>query len=594
MGRNTKNRKVIVIGIDGFDPVILEGMMGRGELPNFARLAGEGFFNPMETVFPPQSPVVWTTIATGQGPEEHGIYDFLTHKAGEYLPQLAILRQGKLTYIPPYQTKPFWTIAGESGIPATILKWPLTFPATPTYGNILTGLGTPDILGTLGRYSFFTSNDIPGKKDLKGTITKVDIAKGLINTHLTGPIALALHGTKPASIPFKIELSKGKIIGHMGNESFSLKEGCWSDWIHMDFKVGFMRQVRGMCRFYLDSVEPNFNLYVTPINISCQKQTMPISFPLGFAKKLAAAIGNYSTLGLAEDANALNDQVIGELAFLSSCDLIMRERESLFFHALQEFHEGILACVFDTPDRMQHMFWRYIDPDHPLYSEPEAQAFGEVIPDIYRRMDGILGRTLERIEGDTLMLVCSDHGFTSFRWSVHLNTWLIQNGFMALREGHTESRALFQDIDWSKTSAFALGLNSIFFNLKGREQQGTIEADVLPLVREELVRKLSSWSHHGKPLIKAINFPIKPSGHGISHHSPDLIVGYDDGYRTSWQTAVGGAPEGEVIEANLDKWSGDHCCDPAIVPAIFLTNERNLLTKPHVKDICPAILDYLG
>lgn len=594
MRKNKQQRKVILLGIDGFDPKILAAMMGRGELPNFARLAGEGSFNPMETVFPPQSPVVWSTIATGQGPEEHGIYDFLTRKPGEYSPELAILRQGRLTYIPPYQTETFWATASDRSIPATILKWPLTFPATPTYGNTLAGLGTPDILGTMGRYTFFTSHEVPEKADIKGTITKVDISQGVIDTQLTGPITLALHGTKPATAPVKIELSEGNIRVHLGGQTFSLAEGCWSEWIHLDFKVGFMRHVQGMCRFYLGSVAPEFNLYVTPINISCQKQNLPISYPSGYAKKLAAAIGDYSTLGLAEDANALNDQVIGESAFLSGCDLLMQERERLFFHALEEFDAGILACVFDSPDRIQHMFWRYMDPNHPLYDKSGAQAFGEVIPDLYRRMDGILGRTLDRLEKDTMLLVCSDHGFTSFRWSVHLNTWLVANGFMTLVAGRPEGGALFADVDWSKTSAFALGLNSIFINLKGREPQGAVEPGDLPRVREELVRKLRSWSHQAKPVIQALKVPDVPIGQGTEAQAPDLIVGYNDGYRTSWQTAVGGAPAGEVIEANLDKWSGDHCCDPAIVPGIFLTNEASLAAKPHVKDICPAILDFFG
>jgi predicted AlkP superfamily phosphohydrolase/phosphomutase len=594
MRKNNKPRKVILVGIDGFDPEILSAMMGRGELPNFARLAGKGSFSPIETVFPPQSPVVWSTIATGQGPEEHGIYDFLSRKPGEYSPRLAILRQGKLTYIPPYETKTFWSIAAEKSIPATILKWPLTFPATPTYGNTLAGLGTPDLLATMGRYTFFTSNGVEEKADLKGTITKVDISRGLIDTQLTGPITLTMHGTKPATAPVKIELSEGHIRVHVGDHSFSLAAGCWSDWIHLDFKVGFLRQVQGMCRFYLGSVAPEFNLYVTPINISCQKQTLPISFPSGYAKKLAAAVGDYATLGLAEDANALNDQVIDEAAFLSGCDLIMQERERLFFHALEEFDAGILACVFDSPDRIQHMFWRYMDPNHPLYDESGAQAFGEVIPATYRRMDGVLGRTLDRLGKDTLVLVCSDHGFTSFRWSVHLNTWLVANGFMTLVEGHSEGGALFAEVDWPKTSAFALGLNSVFINLKGREPQGAVEPGDLPSVREALVRKLSRWSHQAKPVIQAIKVPDVAPGQGNEAQAPDLIVGYNDGYRTSWQTAVGGAPAGECIEANLDKWSGDHCCDPAIVPGIFLTNETGLGTKPHVKDICPAILDYLG
>jgi predicted AlkP superfamily phosphohydrolase/phosphomutase len=589
-----KPRKIIIVGIDGFDPAILEHMMGRGELPNFCRLAEKGIFNPMQTAFPPQSPVAWTTIATGCNPTEHGIYDFLTLKPGEYSPTLAILRQGKLTYIPAHQTKTFWEIAAENDIPSTILKWPLTFPATPSYGNTLSGLGTPDILGTLGRYTFYTSQEVSMIKEKKGTIKKVDLLKGVINTDLTGPITLAFQGTKPAITPLKIELDDGGIKCHISDQSFFLKQGCWSDWIHVDFKVGFLRHVRGMCRFYLCSITPDFNLYVTPINISCQTKTMPISAPLGYAKEVAAAIGDYSTLGLAEDANALKDRVIDEQAFLSGCDLIMAERERIFFHALQDFREGLLACVFDTPDRIQHMFWRYLDKDHPLYNEAEAQVFGQIIPDNYRYMDGILGKTLERVDGDTLIIVCSDHGFTSFRWSVHLNTWLTQNGFMKLNQGQTEGRDLFLDVDWSGTSAFALGLNSIFINVKGRERQGTVDPEALPLIKEELVRKLKSLTNDAKSVIKNIYLPDQPLGHKTDHQAPDLIVGYDDGYRTSWQTAVGGTPSAQVIEQNLDKWSGDHCCDPEIVPATFLSNERNLGAKLHAREICPTILDYLG
>ena len=587
-----KPRKVIIIGFDGFDPTILEDMMGRGELPNFSKLAAQGSFNPMQTIFPPQSPVAWTTIATGRPPVEHGIFDFLTLKAGEYSPQMTILRQGKLTYVQPYQSRTFWDIAAENDIPCTILKWPLTFPATPTYGNILTGLGTPDILGTLGRYSFFTTNEVSGTEDKKGTITKVDVAQGMISANLHGPIALSLGGNKPASTPLEIQLSEGKIICHLSGQSFTLAAGEWSDWIHLDFKVGFMRKAKGMCRFYLESIAPEFNLYVTPINISCRSQSLPVSYPLGYAKRLAESIGNFATLGLAEDANALNDRVIGEKGFLAGCDLIMAERERIFRHALQDFQEGILACVFDTPDRIQHMFWRHLDREHPAYHEPEAQAFAQVIPDTYRRMDGILGEVMAVAGGDSLIMVCSDHGFTSFRWSVHLNTWLLQNGFMTLKEGCRASQALFQDVDWSKTVAFALGLNSLFFNLKGREPNGKLELAALPGVKEDLVRKLKGWMHQGKPVVKAIN-SLEGVSHQNEHQSPDLIVGYDKGYRASWQTAVGGVPEGEVIEANLDKWSGDHCCDPEIVPAIFLSNEKNLLSKPDIKDIHPAILDYL-
>ncbi len=594
MPKDTRDPKVLLLGIDGFDPKILETLMGRGELPNFVRLAETGFFSPLATVYPPQSPVVWTTIATGCAPAEHGISDFLSRDPGAYLPKLAILRQGKLGYLRPYQTQTFWEIASENEITATILKWPLTFPATPILGNILSGLGTPDLRGTLGRYTFFTSKEVQNAGAKKGTIVRVQASAGVINTALTGPFTFSLQGTRPASVPVEIELGAGQIHCRLGQASFSLKEGSWSDWIQVDFKVGFLRTVRGMCRFYLESIKPDFSLYATPVNISCETQNLPLSYPLSYARKLAAAIGNYATISLPEDANALKDQVIGERAFLAGCDLIIAERERTFFHALEGFREGILACIFDTPDRIQHMFWRFWDPNHPLYDEQEALAFAPVIPGIYRRLDAILGRALEMAPKDTLVMVCSDHGFTSFKWSVHLNSWLVQNGFMALNNGETAGRDLFQDVDWAKTSAFALGLNSLFLNVKGREAQGSIEPDALPALRESLVRRLRTWTNQGGPVIMDVVFPQEPSGHKCELPSPDLIIGYASGYRASWETAVGGGPGGWVIQENLDKWSGDHCCDPGVVPGIFLSNERNLLRKPHVQEICPAILDYLG
>lgn len=594
MPHGIRKPKVLLLGLDGFDPKILENLMGPGELPNFARLAENGFYSPLETVFPPQSPVVWTTIATGRAPAEHGIADFLTREPGDYLPKLAILRQGKLGYLRPYPTQTFWERASENGIPATILKWPLTFPATPILGRTLSGLGTPDLRGTLGRYTFFTSRQLPAANDKKGTIVQVHPAGGTIKTSLTGPFTFSLQGTRPAAVPLEIELAAGKISCRLGDTFLYLAEGAWSDWIQVDFKVGFLRTVRGMVRFYLESIAPDFNLYATPVNISSETQSLPISYPLGYARKLAAAIGNYATLSLPEDANALKDLVLSEAAFLSGCDLIMGERERTFFHALQDFKEGILACIFDTPDRLQHMFWRFLDPDHPLYDERQALAFGDVIPGIYRRLDGILGQTLNRADRDTLVLVCSDHGFASFQWSVHLNSWLVENGFMALNPGLSAGRDLFRDVDWAKTSAYALGLNSLYVNLKGREGQGFVEPGARPGLRQDLVRKLLAWSHNGRPVIKAVDVPEASADLQSEGRAPDLIVGYDEGYRASWETAVGGAPAGAVVQANRDKWSGDHCCAPGLVPGIFLSSAKNLLRRPHVQELCPAILDYLG
>jgi predicted AlkP superfamily phosphohydrolase/phosphomutase len=568
-------------------------MMEKGELPHFSVLAEKGYFHPLATVAPPQSPVAWTTIATGANPAQHGIHDFLTRDPNDYTPKLSILQQGKLGYVKPYDTKTFWDIASERSVPATIIKWPLTFPANPILGTILSGLGTPDLRGTLGRYTFFTSGEVPEPEKKKGTIVKVETAGRAITTCLTGPLAFSFQGKVEATTPLEIELGDGCIHCRLDRASFTLEEGQWSAWVPVPFKVGFMRTVTGMCRFYLESLKPEFKLYVTPVNLSNQMKFMPISYPLGYGQQLADAVGPYATLGLAEDANALNDEIIGERAFLSGCDLLMTEREKIFFHELSRFQQGILACVFDTTDRVQHMFWRYLSGEHPRHDSQEVQEYAGVIARIYQRMDGVLGKVLERLDDDTLLIVCSDHGFTSFRRSVHLNTWLVQNGFMALKEGKTAGAPLLADVDWPRTAAFAFGLNSLFFNLKNREPQGCLNGDGLAAVKEELAMKLRTMTDGGNLVVQEVYDPGEHHEQG-ANLAPDLVIGYNRGYRASWQTALGEAPAGDVTEDNLGKWSGDHCCDPAIVPGIFLSNERNLVTKPHVKDICPAILDYVG
>ncbi len=586
-------RKVIILGFDGLDPRILGNLMAQGEVPHFTSLAQSGYFSPLKTMAPPQSPVVWATLATGVNPAEHGIYDFLTRDPGTYTPRLSILRQGKLGYFRPFSARTFWEVAGDKGIPATIIKWPLTFPATPVNGSLLTGLGTPDIRGTLGKYTFITSRDLPEAEKHKGTIIRVNLGSGRIQTRITGPLQISFRGVTEASTDLEIEASESSVQCRVGGETFSLQNCTWSPWIAMVFKVGFLRTVTGIARFYLDTVQPEINLYVTPINFSNDTKSPPLSYPSGYGKEISEIIGPYATLGLAEDNNALNDELIDEKAFIASCDLLMEEREKIFYHVLDRFQEGILAVVFDTADRIQHMLWRYLDPMHPRHDEKYASKFAGVVSGYYRRMDNLLGRALAKGDKDTLVIVCSDHGFTNYRRSVHLNTWLRQNDFLTLEAGKSRSEALFAGVDWSATKAFAFGLNSIFLNVQHREAQGTVAPSHVSALKEELIRRLTDLTDGGTPVVKKVYDTSEHYGRDLAGRAPDLIIGYQQGYRNSWQTAVGEAPDSDVLEDNRRKWSGDHCCDPEIVPGIFLCNKRGLLQDPGALDLSPAILDYL-
>src|SRR6185369_7413300 len=271
---------------------------------------------------------------------------------------------------------------------------------------------------------------------------------------------------------------------------------------------------------------------------------------------------------------------------------VMQEREAMFMHELSRFREGLLACVFDTTDRIQHMFWRTLDTGHPMYNHDLADRYRDVIPRYYRWMDRILGVVMERAP-DASLLCCSDHGFTTFRRSVHVNSWLVRNGFMTLKPGTTSCDGLFESVDWSKTKAYALGFTSIYLNSSGREKQGVVGGAELPELKRELMARLQQFDDGGNMVIEKVHDIELLYGKNFSGNTgPDLVTGYASGYRASWQTAIGGVTEGPVIEDNLKKWSGDHCCDAALVPGVLFCSEKLGPASPSITDI-PSLLESM-
>jgi len=296
-----------------------------------------------------------------------------------------------------------------------------------------------------------------------------------------------------------------------------------------------------------------------------------------------------------EDTNGLKDGLISEEVFLALCDDVFTERERMLNTALDSFDSGILACVFDTLDRVQHMFWKKNDgtPESPEGKEPSA-----TIADWYIRMDNMVGSVIERIGSETPLVILSDHGFTSLNRYVHLNSWLAQHGFLVFKDKNKGGGPLFGNVDWTKTRAYSLGFNSIYLNMKGREGKGIVEADETEILCNELMEKLESWKDEDRPVVKKV---YKSSAiYDIKHsNSPDLVVGYTAGYRASKQTVLGEAPEGKLVEDNYEAWSGDHCCDPSFVPGVFFglnmqSGKINIPDDVSVDDISKFIEEWLS
>jgi predicted AlkP superfamily phosphohydrolase/phosphomutase len=268
----------------------------------------------------------------------------------------------------------------------------------------------------------------------------------------------------------------------------------------------------------------------------------------------------------------------------------------MLFDALEKTPEGLCACVFDTTDRVQHMFWRYLDDDHPAARDVPRDQRPNVIEDLYVRMDNLIGRVMKEIDDKTLLLVVSDHGFKSFARCMNLNAWLHQNGYLALLPGKTESGDWFQDVDWSRTRAYTMGLNGLYMNLKGRERQGIVEPGAeAEALKEELRKKLDGLVD---PASGTVGITGVFNCEGIYagpyvDNAPDLIVGYGAGYRASWDSVMGKVTS-QIFEDNLKAWSGDHCIDPRLVPGVMFANRKFVEERLAIVDVAPTILKLFG
>ena len=391
---------------------------------------------------------------------------------------------------------------------------------------------------------------------------------------------------------------KARLSLEDGSGSVELEQGKWSDWLKVRFKSGMLQSVRGMLRFYLRCLEPEFELYASPVNFDPQEPLFPISSPEAYAAELESRLGTYYTLGMAEDHDGLINGRFDEEAFLEQCSLVMRDRRRMMFSELEQFSEGFFFCLYDTPDRLQHMFWRFLEPDHPANIGQLAGQMVDAIREHYIHLDAIVGKVMERLDANTLLIVLSDHGMNSFRRGLNLNTWLFENGFLSLKNGSQpgdDHRDFFQGVDWSRTQAYSLGLGCIYLNKAGREAQGIVTEEEAGKVAEYVQRSLAGLqdSQTGKIAVRSVVRREQVYSGPYASESPDLMVNFAQGYRVSWGTPLGGVPRG-LFEDNLRKWGGDHVIDPQLIPGVLYMNQPFRSQDASLVDLAPTILAALG
>src|SRR5215467_2153183 len=393
-------KRAVILGFDGMDPELAERFINEGRLPNLAKLRDQGTFRRLRTTFPAISPVAWSTFMTGVNPGKHNIYDFLARDLNNYLPYLSSAeikgpkrswKIGKYT-IPLGGARikgmrrgiPFWHFLGEAGIFCSVLRVPVTFPPEKFSGVLLSGMCVPDLKGSQGTFCFCTTRPSGDKFREGGIRVPIQRTASHCTSYIPGPEnPLAGGSGDELRVDFEIypDSTKNQARITVDSESFILKVGDYSEWIPVRFKAGVGFSAHGICRFYLKEVTPEVEVYVTPVNIDPGRPDLPISHPVTYSIYLAKLFGPYATLGLAEDTWALNEKVLDDQAFLAQCYANHDDRERMLFDALEKTQQGLCTCVFDTTDRVQHMFWRYLEEDHPAAREVPRAERREVIQD---------------------------------------------------------------------------------------------------------------------------------------------------------------------------------------------------------------------
>ncbi len=583
--------RVIVLGVDGMDPQFVQQHWSA--LPNLDRLRRQGDFKPLKTATPPQSPVAWSTFITGMDPDGHGIYDFVHRDPKTYLPFSSMSKTEEPRHtlsLGPYlfplskgqvvalrRGNAFWQILAERHIPVTMIRMPTNYPPIEA-GKAIAGMGTPDLRGTFGTFTFYTDDPEEISRGVSGgRIVKVPMFRNRAVLQVEGPVNSLRKDHRTSSVDLTVDVDPREPAARLaiGDSLAIVRQGEWSGWLRAEFPlIPGLASATGMFRVHAKQFHPRFELYVSPVNIDPEAPELPISAPASYSREVARATGPFYTQGIAEDTAAARQGVFSLADYIAQSRLVFEDEHKLLRYSLDHFQEGLLFVYFSSIDQNSHMLWGK--------HEPELLA-------TYRAVDSAIGEVVQNARGAEL-IVMSDHGFTTFDRAFNLNTWLWKNGYLALEGGPGEDDVPFARVDWSKTQAYAIGLNGLYLNLAGREKQGSVapgaESDALLRKIGDELRAFRDPTG-GRPVVEAVFAPAR------SDVAPDLIVGYARAYRASWQTALGGVPPA-LVEDNTDAWIGDHCINAADVPGVLFSTHKVTAEDPQLKDVTVSILRLFG
>ncbi len=576
--------KVVILGLDGLSPELVERYWANGDLPNLKKLSEQGSYHRLKTTTPGISPVAWSSFQTGVNPGKHGIFDFLTADRKRYLAVLSSVKtktytkknflgfkKEEVSSTLLRMSKPFWSLLGKYGIRSTVIRVPITYPPEPLDGRLLSGMCVPDLRGSQGSYTVMSTsgNEAEFTGGIGCTLVKDD------ENRWTGAVP-GPEGCETVDVFLKkIKNDNWEISS--GDETIKVQTGKLSEWLTICYRAG-RTKVRGIARF---RITEGPLVYCTALHVDPSSPVVPLSHPVHYSRYLAGAVGQFATLGLAEDTWALSNGHLDEESFLDMAWAYYHERKRMFTNALTNGKDGLAVCVFDTSDRIQHMFWG--DGIEP----------GSVIHNMYQEMDKLVGETLSGMKKNQRLIVMSDHGFNSFHTCIDFNKWLVENGYMVLEKGVETIEASYHGVDWSQTKAYAMGLSGINLNMKDREGRGIVSAEEADSLMNEIREKLLQLKDGEEQVIRSVKFARDIYSGGYTDRSPDIIPGTQSGYRADWGCVTGCVGK-RVIYPNDRHWNGDHCHDSELVKGVLFTSWKHKSDSPAIIDVAPTVLKILG
>jgi len=640
--------RCIVLGIDGLDPELLLEVRQRfpDGMRNFGRLIDANGVHSLRTSVPPQSPVAWSNFVTGRDPGGHGIFDFIHRDPTTRMPIPSTVKgeAAEAIALPGGWQFPvggdsesnrsgvaFWSVLRDHGIAADVWRMPANFPVEGSDGWSFSGMMTPAIDSAYGKYTYYTSAPDPAAIATEGRIVPVREFDGRIDTALSGPASPFHADGRSATIPLRFLLdhdAKAAAI-ELAGRVVVVPQGAWSDWIQVSFDLlplG-LAPVAGIVRFHVKSLAP-FEVYASPVNIDPTAPVAPVSEPPDASAEVADRVGLYYTQGMPEDVNALKEGVLTDAEFLAQGEVVHEEGVRLLDFGFQRWNErgGFLFFYFSGVDLCGHMLWRHHDAEHPNHdaqmaaestadwSQRPGSTWKDVIFDLYLRMDPIVGRVLDEAGSDATVIVMSDHGFESYRRKFSLNTWLLENGYLVLKEGRErekpesdptrEAVVIFDAVDWTKTRAYGVGFNGLYLNLVGRElddpstpenESGIVSrgAEADALVAEIDAKLLAIRDGDARPILR--NDRPASAYHGErTAEAPDLVVGYNANYGNSDESSLGRIPH-DVLANNLGgTFQGSHLMAPEVVPGTLLSTRPVREGAHGLEDLTVEILKQYG